>query len=105
MFSLYAMGRMESIWGDDCLEFKPERWISERGTIKHEPSSKFLAFNAGPRTCIGREVAFTQVKAVAATIIHNYQVEVVEGHPIEPNVSVILYMKQGLKVRVNKRWS
>lgn len=105
MFLLYAMGRMESIWGDDCLEFKPERWISERGTIKHEPSYKFLAFNAGPRTCIGKEVAFMQVKAVAATIIHNYQVEVVEDHPIEPNVSVILYMKHGLKVRVNKRWS
>lgn len=106
MFFLYAMGRMESIWGDDCLEFKPERWISERGTIKHEPSYKFLAFNAGPRTCLGKEVAFTQMKAVAATMIHNYQVSVVEGHPIAPNCSVILYMRDGLKVRVTKRmWS
>ncbi|MCD9640023.1 hypothetical protein HAX54_025035 [Datura stramonium] len=26
--SLYAMGRMESIWGHDALEFKPQRWIS-----------------------------------------------------------------------------
>ncbi|KAL8494091.1 hypothetical protein ACS0TY_025035 [Phlomoides rotata] len=105
MFFLYAMGRMESIWGDDCLEFKPERWISERGTIKHEPSYKFLAFNAGPRTCLGKEVAFTQMKAVAATMIHNYRVSVVEGHIIVPNCSVILYMRDGLKVRVTKRWS
>ncbi|KAL2528074.1 Cytochrome [Forsythia ovata] len=103
IFSLYAMGRMESIWGKDCLEFKPERWISERGTIKHEPSYKFLAFNAGPRTCLGKEVAFTQMKAVAATIIHNYQVEVVKGHKIAPNCSIILYMKNGLKVRISKR--
>ncbi|KAL2528182.1 Cytochrome [Forsythia ovata] len=105
IFSLYAMGRMESIWGKDCLEFKPERWISERGTIKHEPSYKFLAFNAGPRTCLGKEVAFTQMKAVAATIIHNYQVEVVKGHKIAPNCSIILYMKNGLKVRISKRLS
>ncbi|KAI8536039.1 hypothetical protein RHMOL_Rhmol10G0224700 [Rhododendron molle] len=56
--------RMNFIWGDDCSEFKPERWISEGGTIKHEPSYKFLAFNAGPRTCLGKEVAFTQMKAV-----------------------------------------
>ncbi|KAJ0098003.1 hypothetical protein Patl1_27587 [Pistacia atlantica] len=65
----------KSIWGDDCLEFKPQRWISEKGRIKHEPSYKFLAFNAGPRTCLGKEVAFTQMKAVAAAIIHNYNVQ------------------------------
>ncbi|KAG8373295.1 hypothetical protein BUALT_Bualt11G0009100 [Buddleja alternifolia] len=105
LFSLYAMGRMESIWGKDCLEFKPERWITERGSIKHEPSYKFLAFNAGPRTCLGKEVAFTQMKTVAATLIHNYQVRVAKGHRVEPNCSIILYMKDGLKVRVSKRWS
>ncbi|XP_059645159.1 alkane hydroxylase MAH1-like [Cornus florida] len=105
VFSLYAMGRAKSIWGDDCLEFKPERWITGRGTIKHEPSYKFLSFNAGPRTCIGKEVAFTQMKVVAATVIHNYHVQVVKGHPVSPNVSIILYMKHGLKVKVIKRWS
>ncbi|XP_052195165.1 alkane hydroxylase MAH1-like [Diospyros lotus] len=103
LFSLYAMGRMKFIWGEDCLEFKPERWISEKGTIKHQPSYKFLSFNAGPRTCLGKEVAFTQMKVVAAAIIHNYNVQVVKGHPVDPNVSIILYMKHGLKVKVSKR--
>ncbi|CAH9071188.1 unnamed protein product [Cuscuta epithymum] len=102
MFSLYAMGRMETIWGKDASEFKPERWITERGTVKHEPSYKFLAFNAGPRTCLGKEVAFIQMKSVAASIIHNFQVRVVDGHPVEPNTSIILYMKHGFKVRVQR---
>ncbi|CAL5323946.1 unnamed protein product [Camellia sinensis] len=104
LFSLYAMGRMKFIWGEDCVEFKPERWLSKRGTIKHEPSYKFLAFNAGPRTCLGKEVAFTQMKAVLAAIIHNYNIRVVEGYPVVPNASIILYMKHGLKVKVTKRW-
>ncbi|KAM0034092.1 putative cytochrome P450 [Helianthus debilis subsp. tardiflorus] len=104
MFSLYAMGRMETIWGEDSCEFKPERWITEKNMIRHEPSYKFLAFNAGPRTCIGRQVAFTQMKAIGATILHNYNFEMVKDHIVAPNVSIILYMKHGLKVRVTPRW-
>ncbi|KAL0407098.1 UNVERIFIED_CONTAM: cytochrome [Sesamum latifolium] len=45
IISFYAMGRMETIWGKDCLEFKRERWISGRGAIEHRPSNKFPAFN------------------------------------------------------------
>ncbi|KAL6555922.1 hypothetical protein OROGR_005210 [Orobanche gracilis] len=104
LFSLYAMGRMESIWGKDCLEFKPERWITKGGRIKHEPSYKFMAFNIGPRTCLGKEVAFTQMKTVAATLIHNYRVRVTEGHRVVPNCSIILYMKYGLNVTITNRW-
>ncbi|XP_057806970.1 alkane hydroxylase MAH1-like [Salvia miltiorrhiza] len=106
MFSLYAMGRMESIWGDDCLEFRPERWISGAGaSIRHTPAYKFLAFNAGPRSCLGKEVALAQIKAVAATLIYNYRFRVAEGHRVEPNCSVILYMRHGLKVKVASRLS
>ncbi|KAM7490728.1 hypothetical protein LguiA_033649 [Lonicera macranthoides] len=99
----YSMGRMETIWGKDCLEFKPERWISASGGIKHEPSFNFPAFNAGPRRCIGKDAAFTEIKIVAATIIYNYGVEVVEGHPITPSDSIIVQMKHGLRVRLTKR--
>ncbi|XP_071920082.1 alkane hydroxylase MAH1-like [Coffea arabica] len=99
----YSMGRMESLWGEDCLEFKPERWISERGRVRHEPSFKFPAFNAGPRTCLGKEMAFVQMKMVAASIIYNYHVRVVDGHPISPSDSIIIQMKQGLMVRLFQR--
>ncbi|KAM7493615.1 hypothetical protein LguiB_028224 [Lonicera macranthoides] len=99
----YSMGRMETIWGKDCLEFKPERWISESGGIKSEPSFNFPAFNAGPRRFIGKDMAITEIKIVAATIIYNYRVEVVEGHPITPSDPIVLQMKHGLKVRLVKR--
>ncbi|KAJ4848365.1 hypothetical protein Tsubulata_012752, partial [Turnera subulata] len=96
--SLYSMGRMTSIWGHDCLEFKPERWITAGGGIKHEPSYKFFAFNAGPRTCIGKDIAFLQMKTVAAAIIYNYRVQVVAGQTITPSLSIILHMKHGMKM-------
>lgn len=103
IFNLYAMGRSESIWGDDCLEFKPERWITEKGKVKHEPSYKFLAFNAGPRTCIGKEMAFVQMKAVAASVLANgYRLQVVDERKVEPDISIILHTKHGLKAKVLK---
>ncbi|KAB1209111.1 Cytochrome P450 86B1 [Morella rubra] len=102
LFSLYSMGRMESIWGEDCLDFKPERWISERGRIVHVPSYKFIAFNAGPRTCLGKDMSFIQMKMVASTIIWNYHVQVVEDHPVLPSLSIVLHMKHGLK---NNLWA
>ncbi|KAJ4850908.1 hypothetical protein Tsubulata_009477, partial [Turnera subulata] len=101
--SVYSMGRMTSIWGHDCLEFKPERWITDGGGIKHEPSYKFFSFNAGPRICIGKDIAFLQMKTVAAAIIYNYRVQLVAGQTITPSLSIILHMKHGMKVKISRR--
>lgn len=103
LFSLYSMGRFEEIWGEDCLEFKPERWISERGGIVHEPSYKFFSFNAGPRTCLGKDLSFIQVKMIAIAILSKYCVQVVDGHVPILSHSIVLLMKNGLKVRITKR--
>ncbi|KAJ0866280.1 putative cytochrome P450 [Helianthus annuus] len=101
--SYYSMGKMKSIWGEDCMEFKPERWITKGGGIKHEPSYKFPAFNAGPRSCVGKDLSLTQVKIVAAMVIYHYHIEPVKGHLVLPAESMVLQMKHGLKVRVTKR--
>nr|GEZ51821.1 cytochrome P450 [Tanacetum cinerariifolium] len=99
----YAMGRMETIWGQDCLEFKPERWISLKGGIKHVPSYNFTAFHAGPRTCLGKKISLIQMKLVAATVVYNYKVEVMEGQPVTLKASVILQLEYGLMVKFRKR--
>ncbi|GFP87532.1 alkane hydroxylase mah1 [Phtheirospermum japonicum] len=101
--SFYSVGRMEKVWGKDCLQFRPERWISPSGGIKHEPSYKFPAFNVGPRTCLGKEMAFIQMKMVAATILYRYNVRLVEGHVVTPRDSIILQARNGLRVRLSKR--
>ncbi|GLT31175.1 hypothetical protein SLA2020_059300 [Shorea laevis] len=104
MIFSHAMGRMRSIWGDDCHEFKPERWITAEGRIKREPPSKFFAFISGPRIYLGKDFAFTLTKATIASIILNYDVEVVPGQNVIPKHSLILQMKYGLMVRI-KRWN
>lgn len=39
----FAMGRMERIWGADCCEFKPERWLVD-GIFVQESPYKFTVF-------------------------------------------------------------
>ncbi|GLU02122.1 hypothetical protein SLE2022_193890 [Rubroshorea leprosula] len=101
--SVYSMGRSKEIWGEDCLEFKPERWISEQGGIVYTPSYKFMPFLAGPRTCLGKDTSFYQIKIIALAIIQNYHVEVLENHPVAPSPSMVLTVQNGLHVRVSKR--
>ncbi|PPS02342.1 hypothetical protein GOBAR_AA18318 [Gossypium barbadense] len=104
LFCMYSMGRMKSIWGEDCYEFKPERWINERGEIKHEPSYKFLSFGAGPRICLGKETSFIQMKAVASALIYNDRIHVMEETPVVSAVSSVLHTENGLMTRISKRW-
>lgn len=48
-YSAYAMGRMEKVWGPDCREFKPERWLhGGDGVFKPSDQFKFPAFIVGP---------------------------------------------------------
>lgn len=103
IFSFITVRRMESVWGKDCLEFKPERWITERGGIRYEPSYKFPAFNVGPRTCLGKEMAFVQMKMIAASVIYHYKIRLVEGQTVFPRIATIIHAKDGLKVQISRR--
>jgi fatty acid omega-hydroxylase len=39
------MARDPEIWGPDCGQFKPDRWIDETGKIQNFGNFKFHAFN------------------------------------------------------------
>ncbi|KAJ0989445.1 hypothetical protein J5N97_007801 [Dioscorea zingiberensis] len=102
IYSIYSMARTESIWGKDCREFRPERWIKD-GFFMSENQYKYAVFNAGPRLCIGKKFAYMQMKMVAANILLRYHVVVVAGQEIAPKMTTTLYMKNGLKVRFKPR--
>ncbi|KAK7257628.1 hypothetical protein RIF29_31730 [Crotalaria pallida] len=72
----YAMGRMENIWGPDCLEFKPERWLKD-GVFVQECPFKYPVFQAGPRVCLGKDLALMNMKSVAAALVPRFDVRVV----------------------------
>ncbi|KAL4283931.1 hypothetical protein GQ457_16G009660 [Hibiscus cannabinus] len=104
-YSIYSVGRMKTIWGDDCMEFRPERWISPEGDKFNPPNDafKFVAFNAGPRTCLGKDLAYLQMKSVASAVLLRYRLSPVPGHRVEQKMSLTLFMKNGLRVYLQPR--
>ncbi|KAL9378076.1 hypothetical protein Peur_029411 [Populus x canadensis] len=104
IYAIYAMGRMEAVWGSDCREFKPERWLRIiDGRFMSESAYKFTAFNGGPRLCLGKDFAYYQMRFAVASILYRYHVKVVKDHPVVPKLALTMYMKHGLKVNLVKR--
>ncbi|CAN6876440.1 unnamed protein product [Brassica oleracea] len=103
-YSIYAAGRMKSTWGEDCLKFIPERWISPiDGKFINHDQYRFVAFNAGPRICLGKDLAYLQMKTIAAAVLLRHRLTVVPGHKVEQKMSLTLFMKNGLLVNLHKR--
>ncbi|KAH9450504.1 hypothetical protein Pst134EB_018040 [Puccinia striiformis f. sp. tritici] len=79
-WSDWQMGRDASIWGPDCGEFKPDRWIDdEKGSIKQFGPYKFHAFNAGPRICLGMNLAIYQAVKVIVETFMSFELEFAPG--------------------------
>ncbi|KAJ7951019.1 putative Cytochrome P450 [Quillaja saponaria] len=68
----YSMGRMTYIWGDDAEEFRPERWLNN-GIFQPESPFKFIAFHAGPRTCLGKDFAYRQMKILSTALLRFFR--------------------------------
>ncbi|KAG0628335.1 hypothetical protein M758_1G019000 [Ceratodon purpureus] len=100
----YSMGRMKSLWGDDAAEFKPTRWLKD-GVFQPQPLFKFTAFQAGPRTCLGKDSSYLQMKMTAALVLRFFSLRLVPGHPVHYRTMLVLSMLHGLRVTATPRSS
>ncbi|CAH8358992.1 unnamed protein product [Eruca vesicaria subsp. sativa] len=104
----YGMGRMEVLWGKDWDEFKPDRWFDESydhktRVLKKVNPFEFPVFQAGPRVCLGEEMAYMQMKYVVASMLDRFHIE-----PIGTDKPVFVpmltaHMAGGMQVRVRRR--
>ncbi|XP_021764277.1 cytochrome P450 94A1-like [Chenopodium quinoa] len=112
-YSAYAMGRMEGIWGLDWSEYRPERWLEVEdekmgaGKWKFVPRDPYSypVFHAGPRVCLGKEMAFLQMKMVVAGILERFRVVPAVEERIEPVyvANLTAKMQGGFPVRIEER--
>ncbi|KAG0559051.1 hypothetical protein KC19_10G074900 [Ceratodon purpureus] len=102
VFNMYAMGRNETIWGSDCLEFRPDRFLRDGIFVPPSPFA-YPIFQAGPRICLGMDMGMMQMKLIAATLIRRYVFVVREGHCAHYGWSLTMKIVKGLPVYVRRR--
>merc|ERR1719473_966262 len=93
-FLPYVMGRDETLW-PEASSFKPERWIQDGRLIKESPF-KFPAFKAGPRICLGMNMANLEACSVLACIYSKFSIKVTPGQNITYRNSVTIPMLNGM---------
>ena len=99
----YCMARIAALWGPDAKAFNPERWLSvEDGTFQRADVFKYPVFQAGPRMCLGIEMALLEMKAVVVTL---YRKMTFHARNVpRPKTSVVLQMQPpGLQVTIDVR--
>ncbi|CAI5709413.1 unnamed protein product [Peronospora destructor] len=79
MVSSYCNARNKQTWGEDTLEFKPERMIDKKtGNLRVFSPYVFSGFGSGQHVCIGQKFAMMQIKLAMATLFSKFDIKTVE---------------------------
>ncbi|KAF8314506.1 cytochrome P450 monooxygenase CYP63 [Clavulina sp. PMI_390] len=72
-YATILMQQRKDLWGSKATEFIPERWI-ERESVNEITADpfKFIAFNAGPRICLGQNFAYNEASFLVVRILQNF---------------------------------
>lgn len=71
MASTYCIHTSTEIWGEDALEFNPNRWSK---SADFHPC-QFIAFGLGKRDCSGRAFALTEIKMLMNVLLRKFKFE------------------------------
>merc|ERR1719433_584834 len=86
-FLPYAMGRDPQVYADPEV-VRPERWIPFTTPAPHE----FPVFQAGPRICLGMDMAIFETKVAAALLLQRFSFELLAGERENITYSQMLTM-------------
>lgn len=71
LINIMQMHRDPKIWGENVLEFDPDRFLPEN--IAKRPPFSYIPFSAGSRNCIGMKYAMNAAKITLAHLLRRYR--------------------------------
>ncbi|KAI1317563.1 putative cytochrome P450 monooxygenase [Xylariaceae sp. FL0255] len=73
----YAAHHDEKYWTEPD-EFRPERWLGDE-KYRNDLLDAMQPFSTGPRNCIGRNLAYSEMRLILAKIIFNFDMRLDDG--------------------------
>lgn len=108
----YASNRSTLNFPDNPFIFDPSRWLSSKNFSSSKASypsspSAFNPFSLGPRNCLGRNLAYLEMRLILAHLLWAFDLEAYEGEEgigrWEEQKSWILWEKKALNARLRYR--
>lgn len=60
-------------------EFHPERWLGDGDPrFANDDREAFQPFNLGPRNCIGRSLAYVEMRLILARVLWNFDIRLAD---------------------------
>ncbi|KAI0346966.1 cytochrome P450 [Trametopsis cervina] len=89
---ILSINRYKPLWGEDAMEFKPERWENIPDAVNAIPGvyGNVLSFLGGPRSCIGYRFSLIEMKSLLFTLVRSFEYSLaVPAESIRPRSSIV----------------
>ncbi|XP_011425793.3 nacrein-like protein isoform X1 [Magallana gigas] len=101
LINFYALHHNPTVWGQDHMEFKPERF--NRDNSEKRDSFAFCPFSAGPRNCIGQNFAMSEEKVVLASLLRRFSFSLDKDHKVDKVIAAVMRPVDGIKLYIRSR--
>jgi cytochrome P450 len=86
---------------DNPHTFNPDRWAADAAKRQHRLA--FMPFGAGPRLCIGNNMALMEAHLLIAMIAQKYRLDLLPTTKVETEVAITMRHKGGLPMVLTAR--
>ncbi|CAH1773297.1 unnamed protein product, partial [Owenia fusiformis] len=96
---LYTLHHNKKTWGDDAMEFKPERFLTKE--VQQLDPFAYVPFSAGSRNCIGKNFALNELKVITARLIHKFRFEIDEDNQPIYKPEIVMRSENGFHLFIH----
>ena len=90
----------------EAESFIPERFLPEKDArFENDRKAAFQPFSVGPRNCLGRNLAYAEMKLILARCIFNFDFTLADGNGdwVKRQNTYMLWEKPPLSLKVKER--